>query len=45
MGVGVARIVVIDCDPVEACSEIVFHLRHECTCAGLKIAKLGAIFC
>jgi hypothetical protein len=44
MGVGVASIVVINCDPVETCAEIVFHLRHEGACAGLKIAKLGAIF-
>ena len=44
MGVGVAGIVVIDGQPVEACAEIGFHLRQEGAGRLLQIAEAACVF-
>ena len=44
MGVGVACIVVIDGQPVEACAEIRFHLGHERAGGLLQVTQAASVF-
>ncbi len=43
VGVGMAGVVMIDRDPVEASGEIQFHLAHEVPREAAKVAHLGCI--
>ena len=43
VGVGMAGVVMVDRDPVEAGSEIQFHLAHEVTGEAAKVSHLGCI--
>jgi hypothetical protein len=43
VGMGMLGIPMIDRDPVEASTQIAFHLRHKLTREGLNVPNLGRI--